>query len=112
MNEVIIVYIALERFKSEDARIIVDEGDMISVSDWESLSPMHEQGKFEPLTLGPVTEEASRTAESLSAHLEGVVKFNDKLSWNGTKTAHKELKRLMDLVEMGYRLMEQEKTAE
>lgn len=101
MEEKIIAYLALELFKSEDSRIIVAKGDMISISDWESLSPMYDQGKFEPLTLGPIVEEASRTAESLTAHLDGVLKFNDSLSWQGVEANHKELKRLMGLVTMG-----------
>lgn len=104
MEKKVIAYIALERFKSEDSRIIVDVGDMISVHDWESLSPLHDQGKFEEMELNPIVKEASRTAESLAAHLDGVSKFDDRLSWSGTKEAYRKLKSLMALVDIGEKL--------
>jgi hypothetical protein len=100
MEKKIIAYIALEEFKSEDARVIVSKGDMVSVEDWSSLSPIYDQGKFKPLRLSSVIQEASREAENLANHLDGVAKFNDPLSWKGVEKSFKALKALMPIVEV------------
>lgn len=99
MEKKIIAYIALEEFKSEDARVIVAKGDMVSVEDWNTLSPAYDQGKFKPLRLSSVIQEASREAENLANHLDGVAKFNDPLSWKGVEKSFKALKVLMHMVE-------------
>lgn len=97
LNRVIFYKLQAEKFKSEDGRIILAEGDKISREEWEGFHHS-EQTKFRPVFYKDLVFETKLLAESLANTLESFLNFELRKDGEKSVENYRPLKEKMEIL--------------